>query len=43
MRVTTTFLSTDAMEQLVAMGMLEGMTLALGQVPELLAIGAAHE
>lgn len=26
MRVTTTFPSTDAMEQLVAMGMLEGMT-----------------
>ncbi len=37
MRVTTTFPSSEIMEQLITMAMLEGMTLAIGQIPELLA------
>jgi Fe2+ transport system protein FeoA len=36
MVIDTTFPSTDAMERLVAMGMEEGMSLALGQIDDLL-------
>lgn len=36
MSITTTFPSVEAMEQMVAMGMEEGMSLALGQVDALL-------
>jgi uncharacterized protein YndB with AHSA1/START domain len=36
MVIETTFPSTDAMERLVAMGMDEGMSLALGQIDDLL-------
>ena len=36
MVIETTFPSTDAMERLVAMGMEEGMSLALGQIDDLL-------
>jgi len=36
MAVETTFPSIEAMEQLVSMGMEEGMTLALGQIDDLL-------
>ena len=37
MQITTKFPSTEAMEQLVAMGMEEGMSLALGQIDDILA------
>jgi uncharacterized protein YndB with AHSA1/START domain len=36
MTITTTFPSLDAMEQMAAMGMVEGMSAALGQIPALL-------
>jgi Fe2+ transport system protein FeoA len=36
MVIETTFPSTDAMERLLAMGMEEGMSLALGQIDDLL-------
>jgi hypothetical protein len=36
MVIETTFPSTDAMERLVTMGMEEGMSLALGQIDDLL-------
>jgi uncharacterized protein YndB with AHSA1/START domain len=36
MTVVTTFPSLDAMEQMAAMGMVEGMSAALGQIPALL-------
>ena len=39
MTITSTFASVEQMEQLVAMGMAEGMTLALGQVDAILAAG----
>jgi uncharacterized protein YndB with AHSA1/START domain len=39
MDVTTRFPSLDAMEQLVAMGMEEGMASAMGQIDEILAAG----
>ncbi|RMI03465.1 SRPBCC family protein [Cellulomonas triticagri] len=39
MTVTSTFPSTEAMEQMAAMGMVEGMTLALGQIEGILAEG----
>lgn len=42
MVIETTFASTDAMERLVAMGMEEGMSLALGQIDDLLRT-PAHE
>jgi uncharacterized protein YndB with AHSA1/START domain len=41
MTIASTFPTTEAMEQLVAMGMVEGMTLALGQTDALLAATAA--
>ena len=37
MTVTSTFASIEAMEQLLAMGMEEGMTLAMGQIDAILA------
>ncbi|MBT0994375.1 SRPBCC domain-containing protein [Cellulomonas sp. DKR-3] len=37
MTITSTFPTLEALEQLVAMGMLEGMTLALGQIDAILA------
>jgi len=37
MTVTSTFASLEAMEQLIAMGMEEGMTLAMGQIDAILA------
>ena len=37
MTITSTFPSTAAMEQLLTMGMEEGITLAVGQIDELLA------
>jgi uncharacterized protein YndB with AHSA1/START domain len=37
MTVTSTFASLESMEQLVAMGMEEGMTLAMGQIDAILA------
>ncbi len=37
MSVTSTFASVEAMEQLVAMGMEEGMSLAVGQMDDILA------
>ena len=37
MTVTSTFASVEAMEQLVAMGMEEGMSLAVGQIDDILA------
>lgn len=40
MDVETTFPSTDAMEHVLAMGMEEGMTLAMGQIDEVLVEGA---
>ncbi|MEX0664671.1 MAG: SRPBCC domain-containing protein [Acidimicrobiia bacterium] len=39
MAVETTFPSPDAMEQIISMGMEEGMTLAIGQIDELLRVG----
>ena len=36
MSIETTFASTEAMDQLLSMGMEEGMTLAMGQIDELL-------
>jgi uncharacterized protein YndB with AHSA1/START domain len=36
MSITTTFPSADAMEQMITMGMEEGMSLALGQIDDLL-------
>lgn len=36
MRIVATFPSHEAMEQLVAMGMVEGMTAAMGQIDQLL-------
>lgn len=39
MTIVTTFPSVEAMEQLTAMGMEEGMTAALGQIDDLLAEG----
>jgi hypothetical protein len=36
MAVETTFPSVEVMDQMVAMGMEEGMTLAIGQIDELL-------
>ena len=41
MAVETQFPSVQAMEQLVSMGMEEGMAAALGQIPEILADGVA--
>ena len=37
MTITSTFSSLEALEQLAAMGMVEGMTLALGQIEDILA------
>ena len=37
MTITTTFASTEAMEQLLAMGMEQGITLAIGQIDPILA------
>jgi len=37
MVIETTFLTLDAMEQILAMGMEEGITLAVGQIDGLLA------
>ena len=37
MTVTSRFATVEQMEQLVAMGMVEGMTLAMGQIDEILA------
>jgi uncharacterized protein YndB with AHSA1/START domain len=37
MTVTSTFASLESMEQLIAMGMEEGMTLAMGQIDAILA------
>ena len=37
MLIVTTFPSVDALEQLVTMGMIEGMTAAMGQIPSVLA------
>ena len=39
MTITSQFSTADQMEQLVQMGMVEGMTAALGQIDELLAAG----
>jgi uncharacterized protein YndB with AHSA1/START domain len=39
MEITSTFPSVEAMDQLIAMGMEEGMAAALGQIDELLASG----
>ena len=39
MTITSTFASVEQMEQLVGMGMVEGMTLALGQLDAILAAG----
>jgi uncharacterized protein YndB with AHSA1/START domain len=39
MTITSTFAGVEQMEQLVAMGMVEGMTLALGQLDAILAAG----
>lgn len=39
MTITSTFPTLEALEQLVGMGMLEGMTLALGQIDAILADG----
>ncbi len=39
MTITSQFPTLEALEQLVAMGMLEGMTLALGQIDAILADG----
>jgi uncharacterized protein YndB with AHSA1/START domain len=41
MTIETTFPSTEAMEQVLSMGMEEGMKEALGQIDALLASGAA--
>ncbi|HEX5828865.1 MAG TPA: SRPBCC domain-containing protein [Candidatus Limnocylindrales bacterium] len=41
MSIESRFPSTEAMEQLVAMGMEEGLTLAVGQIDAILAEGAA--
>jgi uncharacterized protein YndB with AHSA1/START domain len=41
MDIETTFPSVDAMEQLISMGMEEGMTLAVGQIDGVLAAAAA--
>ncbi|MFP5333912.1 MAG: SRPBCC domain-containing protein [Actinomycetes bacterium] len=40
MRVTSTFGSLEAMRELDAMGMVDGMTAAMGQIPEVLATSA---
>ncbi len=42
MTVRTTFPSLQAMEQLLAMGMEEGMVAAAGQIDEILGVGAAR-
>ncbi len=39
MRLTATFASAEQMEQVVAMGMVEGMTEAMGQIDAVLADG----
>jgi hypothetical protein len=39
MTITSTFPTLEAMEQMVAMGMLEGMAGALGQIDAILADG----
>lgn len=39
MSITTTFASVEAMEQMITMGMLEGMTLALSQIEGVLTAG----
>jgi uncharacterized protein YndB with AHSA1/START domain len=41
MAIETQFPSVQAMEQLVSMGMEEGIAAALGQIPEILADGVA--
>jgi hypothetical protein len=37
MTIATTFPSAEAMDQMISMGMAEGMALALGQIDDLLA------
>ena len=39
MTITSRFATADQMDQLVQMGMVEGMTAAIGQIDELLAAG----
>ncbi len=39
MTITSTFASAEQMDQLAAMGMVEGMTAAMGQIDEVLAAG----
>ena len=39
MRITSAFPATEATEQLLAMGMEEGITASVGQIDELIAAG----
>ncbi len=43
MSIVSTFPSTEAMEQLLAMGMEEGLTLAIGQIDAILAEDTAGQ
>jgi uncharacterized protein YndB with AHSA1/START domain len=42
MAIETSFPSLEVMEQIISMGMQEGMTLAIGQIDELIGAGAAR-